>query len=319
MKLSEIFRKYSTEEKSKLAFKEWRDKQGVCCKKCKGTEHYWKRDKWQYECKNCGFRTTLRSGTVMEASKLPYQSWMIALGLISATKKSFSALEIQRQLGHKRYEPVWLMMHKIRVCMGRRDDKYRLDGQIEIDEGFFESHRVKPEKSGDEGEEQETITCKRRQVAVLVMIGSERAKEPHKNKTRPNRKAGYLKMKVIDDVSQKSVEYEIKQNVKKTAKAITDGHGCHSRLEHILADHMSLSCGDPAIMHKVLPWVHIAISNAKKICLGVHHSIKRTYMPNYLNEFCYKFNRRYLINTLFDRLMVACTEAAWYQFRYDCG
>lgn len=318
MKLSEIFKKYSTEEKSKLAFKEWRDKQGVCCKKCKGTEHYWKSDKWQYECKNCGFRTTLRSGTVMEASNMPYQSWMIAIGLISATKKSFSALEIQRQLGHKRYEPIWLMMHKIRVCMGRRDNKYKLDGQIEIDEGFFESHRVKAEEL-ENGDHSAQPATRKRQVAVLVMIESERAIEPHKNKTRPKRKAGYLKMKVIDDLSQQSVEYEIKENVEKSAKATTDGKNCYYRLENILADHTALSCGDPTIMHKVLPWVHIAISNAKKICLGIHHSIKRAYMQNYLNEFCYKFNRRYLAHNLFDRLMIACLEAPWYEFRYEGG
>jgi hypothetical protein len=317
MKLSEIFRRYSNEQKSKLAFKEWRDKQGVCCKKCQGTEHYWKQDKWQYECKNCGFRTTLRSGTVMEASKMPYQSWMIAIALISATKKSFSALEIQRQLGHKRYEPIWLMMHKIRLCMGRRDDKYKLDGQIEIDEGFFESYRVKPEKlkDGDKG----PIPTIKRQVTVLVMVESELAKVPHKNKFRPKRKAGGLKMQVLDKPNRQGIHYEVKKHIEGTAKAITDGATYYTKLESILADHTAYSCGDPTIMPKVMPWVHIAISNAKKICLGIHHSIKRGYMQNYLNEFCYKFNRRYFGDRLFDRLMVACLESAWYGFRYDCG
>lgn len=314
MKLSEIFRRYSTEQKSKLAFKKWRDNRGICCKKCRGTDHYWKQDKWQYECKNCAFRTTLKSGTVLEGSKMPYQYWMIVIGLISATKKSFSALEVQRQLGHRRYEPVWLMMHKLRLCMGRRDNKYKLDGQIEIDEGFFESHRVKTKllKDGDKSLLPPTV---KRQVAVLVMVESERVKEAHKNKTRPNRKAGYLKMKVIDDLSKHGIEYEIKENVKRTAKAITDGRSCYNKLENILASHLALSCGDATIMHKVLPWVHIAISNAKKICLGIHHSIKRPYMQNYLNEFCYKFNRRYLPNDLFDRLMIACVDAPWHSVR----
>jgi hypothetical protein len=311
MKLSEIFRKFSNEQKSKLAFKQWRDKQGVCCKKCQGTDHYWKRDKWQYECKNCGFRTTLRSGTVMQASKMPYQSWMIAIALISATKKSFSALEIQRQIGHKRYEPIWLMMHKIRLCMGRRDDKYKLDGQIEIDEGFFESHRVKTEEP--------TPTIKR-QVTVLVMIESELVKAPHKNKHRPKRRAGHLKMQVMDKPSREGIHYEVKKHVEPGAKAITDGATYYTKLESILADHTAYSaCGDPTMMPKVLPWVHIAISNAKKICLGIHHSIKRGFMQNYLNEYCYKFNRRYLADKLFDRLMVACLESPCYGLRYDCG
>ena len=316
MKLKDIFIKYSSERKSKLAFKQWRDSQGVCCKKCKGTTHYWKGDKWQYECKNCGFRTTLKSGTVMESSKLPYQYWMTAIALMSATKKSFSALEIQRQLGHKRYEPVWYMLHKIRISMGKRDDKYKLDGQLEIDEGFFEGQREKtrtlPEEEmgysayGNDG---------KRQVKVLVMVESERVKKQHKNKSRPKKKVGFLKMKVIEKISKENVDYEIKNHVNPTSTAITDGRNCYTNLENILADHAAYTLNDPTLSHKVMPWVHIAISNAKKICLGVHHSIKRPFMQNYLNEFCYKFNRRYFGDKLFERLMIASVEAPWYGIR----
>ncbi|MEN5133467.1 hypothetical protein ABE471_20240, partial [Elizabethkingia anophelis] len=39
----------------------------------------------------------------------------------STTKKGFSAKEIQKQLGLKRYEPVWAMVHKLRKAMGSRD------------------------------------------------------------------------------------------------------------------------------------------------------------------------------------------------------
>ena len=62
---------------------------------------------------------------------------------MSLTKKGFSALEIQRLIKHKHYEPIWLMMQKIRISIGQRDEKYQLDGYIEMDEGFFEGHRKK--------------------------------------------------------------------------------------------------------------------------------------------------------------------------------
>lgn len=62
---------------------------------------------------------------------------------MSLTKKGFSALEIQRLIKHKRYEPIWLMMQKIRISIVQRDEKYQLDGYIEMDEGFFEGHRKK--------------------------------------------------------------------------------------------------------------------------------------------------------------------------------
>jgi hypothetical protein len=43
---------------------------------------------------------------------------------------------MQRQLGHKRYQPIWEMMHKLRDVMGKRDNKYTLLGGVEVDEGF---------------------------------------------------------------------------------------------------------------------------------------------------------------------------------------
>ena len=73
---------------------------------------------------------------------------------------------------------------------------------------------------------------------------------------------------------------------------------------------------EPDQVGKILPWVHIAISNAKRLLLDVYHDITPDYLQNYLNEFCYKFNRRYSGDGLLDRLMVA---ALTYKndFRYN--
>jgi len=80
-----------------------------------------------------------RSGTLLEASKLPYHYWIYAIFLMVNTKKGISALEMQRQLGHKRYEPIWAMMHKIRQSMGNRDDRYQLDKIVEFDDAFVKT------------------------------------------------------------------------------------------------------------------------------------------------------------------------------------
>lgn len=65
-----------------------------------------------------------------------------------------------------------------------------------------------------------------------------------------------------------------------------------------------------------LPWVHIAISNAKRLFLDIYHDITGRYLQNYLNEFCYKFNRRYFGLNLFDRLLIAAVSYKNH-FRYD--
>lgn len=92
----------------------------------------------------------------------------MGLYLMSLTKKGFSALEVQRLIGHKRYEPIWLMMQKVRIIMGHRDDKYSLDGFIEMDEGFFEGHRKKEATNL----ENKPIKEMDRQVKAIVAVST---------------------------------------------------------------------------------------------------------------------------------------------------
>jgi ribosomal protein L37AE/L43A len=126
MTFKNFYDKYNDEDACKLKFKELREQEGVSCKKCKHTEHYWKSDKSLWQCKKCNFRTSLRSGTVMENSKLPFHYWFVAMQFLTVNKKSFSSLSVQKELKHKRYEPIWAMMHKLRAVMGMRDAQYQL-------------------------------------------------------------------------------------------------------------------------------------------------------------------------------------------------
>src|SRR5574344_277184 len=127
MKLIEFMKRYPTEESCKEAWKAIRIKQGVVCPVCGGIVHYWKSDKECFECASCHYRQSLRANTVMHGSQLPFRYWFIAMHLLTSTKKSISALEVQRQLGHKNYAPIWAMMHKLRLAMGERDSRYGLD------------------------------------------------------------------------------------------------------------------------------------------------------------------------------------------------
>lgn len=90
----------------------------------------------------------MRSGTIMQGSNLSFLIWYKTIFLLTATKKGFSSKEIQKQLGLKRYEPVWFMVHKLRKAMGKRDSRYTLEGMIEFDEGYFtvESSEIEQEK-----------------------------------------------------------------------------------------------------------------------------------------------------------------------------
>lgn len=288
--------------------------EGVICKHCGSKEHYWLPPKEQFQCKTCRFRTTLRSGTVMESSKLSYQYWIAAMHLMTATKKSISALEMQHQLGHKRYQPIWEMMHKIRAVMGKRDNLYQLDEYVELDEGFFESVKVK-EKDELTGQKKPNKRGRgsTRQTKVLVMAstGFDHKHNKPRQKHRPNSSLRYIKMVVLDDLKSTTINAQVVKMIKPEAIAITDGFRSYNRLKDLLAHHLVENV--PAHKaDKVLPWVHTSISNAKRNLLCFFHSIKHEYYQNYLNEFCYNTNRRYFKEKLFDRLVIASVSTTWY-------
>jgi hypothetical protein len=110
--------------------KEQRSQQGIICEKCTGSRHYWLENKHSFQFASCGFRTSIRSGTVLENSNLPIIIWMKAITFITATKKGFSTTELQKQLGMKRYEPVFRMCHKLRKVIGQREDRYKLEKMV---------------------------------------------------------------------------------------------------------------------------------------------------------------------------------------------
>lgn len=301
MSLINFIEQFPDEESCKQKFKEYRDQVGVTCAKCRGREHYWKKDKEQYQCKACKTRTTLKSGTVMHKSKLPFRYWFIAMHLLTATKKSFSAKEIQRQLGHKRYHPIWHMVHKLRQSMGKRDGEYVLAGRIELDEGYFSTEAPLDEK----GKPLKRGRGSQKKSKVLVMAESEMAMAPKKGQ-KP-RRVGYLKMKVIEDLKSGTINKLVKGLASGTTEVDTDDSTSYVDLKDFVPKHNSQVVPKNKV-GEILPWVHIAISNAKRQLINTFHDIKPEFLQNYLDEFCYKFNRRYHEEALFNRLLVACVS-----------
>ena len=290
MNILEFTKRFKDEESCRAYFKSYREQKGIVCPKCGCVHHYWKKNRSEWECKNCGHRTTLTSGTIMHGTKLPMLYWFIAIHLLTATKKTFSAAELQRQLGHKRYQPIWELMHKLRNAMGRRDSEYKLLGSIELDEGFFSTqyNSEEPLKKG-RGSQAKT--------RVLVMTESEPTEVSKKN---IKKSVGHIKMIVIPNLRAQTIDVEVTENIDSDASLTTDDSTSYVHFKNLVKEHKAQVI-QPKDISKVLPWVHIMISNAKRQLLDIYHSVKPEFLQNYLNEFCYKFNRRHC--DLFDRLL----------------
>ena len=261
MKLIDFISKFPDEESCKTKLREYRERHGVVCPRCGSIQHYWKRDKECFECKSCHYRQSLKANTVMHGSQLPVRYWFIAMHLLTSTKKSISASELQRQPGHRNYNPIWAMLHKLRVAMGTRDSRYEVSGMVEVDEGFFSTE------------------------------------VPEGDKDKPLKRG------------------KVRLNVDPSSVIISDDSKSYTNFCKLVKAHIHQVIR-PKEVGKVLPWVHIAISNAKRLLLNIYHDIRPEYLQNYLNEFCWKFNRRFFGEALFDRLMVAAV-AYKNQFRYN--
>lgn len=292
-----------TDEKScRLHFKEQRDKEGVVCKRCRSTEHYWLQNKWSYQCKSCNSRTSLRSGTIMESSKLSFLIWYKTIFLLSTTKKGFSSKEIQRQLGLKRYEPVWAMVHKLRKAMGQREDRYTLEGMLEMDEGYFTV-----EASPQAHNTQKSGRGSKTKSNVMVLAESTILEDIDTGKVE--RQCRYFKAKVLDDHKSEGTDATFEKVIdgEKTI-VFTDKSTSYVNIADYVEIHMSEK-SDAQTTKETLKWVHIAISNAKRNFVGTYHKIKKKYLQLYLNEFVYKLNRRYFGEQIFDRLVIASITA----------
>lgn len=298
MKLIHFMNQFPDEESCELFIKSYREKSGIYCKKCeKVTHHYWFSGSKFFECRRCRRRSSLKSGTVMENSKLPLQVWMLAFMFISATKKGFSCLEFKRQLGLSRYETAFRLMHKIRAAMGRRDSLYLLKDMVEYDEGYVEvatKKLVKNQLKRGKGSQ--------RQAQVAVAAESTPLEDSESGKK--TKVCGYFKMEVIDKVDSEHVNCFIRQNTDGDVILFTDKNTAYANLEKVVNTHFTVTAGTDET-NDTLRWVHKAISNLKRNLLGTYHMVTFKYLQNYLNEFVYKLNRRYFGEKLFERLIIA--------------
>lgn len=301
MTIIELLAQYNTEEICRNDFKERRESQGVKCKKCGCKKHYWLSSKSQWECSKCSFRTGLKSGSFMEHSKLSVLKWYQAIILISFSKKGLSAKEIQRQLQLTRYESTWYLMHRIRRALAKQNAKISLSGTIEFDEGYFtvltSKKRVQKRGRGSNNK-----------AKVAIMVESTPLENP---KTGEKYNAlGHVKMNVLQGHQQSKIDELLENKIAKNSLLITDKSTSYNGLSQNF-EHYSLLSEEHTKLDS-MKWVHIAISNIKRKLLGINHGVKREYLQNYLDEFCFKLNLRKEHGNITESIITAVANNYWY-------
>jgi hypothetical protein len=301
MHFTDFFEQFPDEASCRHHFRLNREKEGIKCKKCGNYHHYWLKGKEQWQCSSCKFRTTLRSGSMMEASKLPLRTWYLAIFFMTYTKKGMSACELQRQLQHSRYDTVWSLMHRVRNAMGNRESLYNLEDMVEFDEAYFEI-------ATPDGIKLKRGKGSQKQQNVAVMAESTPLEDIETGEV--SKSCRYFKMKVLDGHTKESINETIKEWVDEKTIVFSDKSTSYVDIENLVEMHVEEK-SSTEVTNSMLKWVHITISNAKRTFLGIYHHIKGKYLQLYLDEFCYKLNRRSFGPKIFDRAILAVAKSYW--------
>ena len=92
-----------------------------------------------YWCSDCRSYFSVKTGTAMQASKVPLRKWAIAIYLCLTSLKSVSSMKLQRDIGVSQ-PTAWFMLHRIRQAWGS-EDAGPFDGPVEFDETYFGGKR----------------------------------------------------------------------------------------------------------------------------------------------------------------------------------
>lgn len=278
--LIEFQQQYGTETACEQALFQLKWPNGFECPRCKGTKFSVVRNRRLplYQCSICRHQTNVTTGTILECTKLPLTKWFLAFYFVATNRDGISELALAKYIDVT-LKTSWGMLHKIRSAMGEREHIYKLSNSIEMDEAFFGG-----KQSGKRGRGSENKT----QVAVALQLDSNGCPQ-------------YLKLQVIPNAKGKTLLSFAEEN-------ILEGSTIHSdafRSYHTLASRYKVDMKkyDPQSDSEHLKWLYVMISNIKANITGAYHGLNGRYLQRYLDEFCYRFNRRHSAKSVFDHLL----------------
>ena len=265
-----------------LAQQRWPE--GFICPQCGHAHAHWLDSRQLYQCARCRHQVSVTAGTLFHASKLSLQQWFWAIYWVAADKGGISALRLSKLLNVS-WPTAQRVLRKLRIAMGHRDSLYRLSEWIELGDAFIWGKQSGKRGCGAEGKTPIFVAC-----------------ENH------DERAGFLAMQVTDSVSTQRVKQFAKRHLKAEQTVSKDALPALNILteEQIHCPRVT----PPEQAGYWLPWIHIAIANLERYLLGAYHGVTATYLQEYLDEFCYRFNRRFWEPQLPMRLLGVCASHA---------
>ena len=265
---------YSTEDACRAELFHLRFPNGFVCPKCGCMEFYSIRNRNTYQCRSCRHQTSITACTVMHRTHLPLTTWFWAIYLCATDKRGISAVQLSRTLSIC-YESAWYLLDRIRNAMGQRDSQYLFSGIVELDDSYVGGHT----RNGKRGRGTD-------KAKIVVAVSKTDTDVPL-----------FAKMMVVENVKKETLQIIVDQHFEKKTKVECDSYQSYLGLKDVEVMPKKYQAGD-------LHWLHKAISNLKTFLMGTYHG-RCTNLQAYLDEYCFRFNRRMTGEQIFLRLVRA--------------
>lgn len=292
LSMPDFLRDYGTEGQCEQALEAIRWPNGFGCPRCAHAAHYVLRDgvRKVFQCNACRHQASLIAGTVFQGTKLPLTIWFLAIYLISQAKTGLSALALKRQLGVS-YPTAWLIHHKLMQVMAEREERYVLEGNVQVDDAYLGGER----SGGKVGRGSEN------KVPFVAAVSLSEDGRPLRIKLTP-----------VSGFTLKAISVWAKDHLAPASVVFSDGLACFGAVTEVGCSHQ------PTVMAGRKPkdvpefkWINTILGNLKTSLSGAYHAFDfRKYAARYLAAFCYRFNRRFDLRTLHQRLLIAAAGCA---------
>lgn len=287
LSMAEFTDRYGSQDKCEAALIEARWPKGFVCPSC-GCGHsssFRREGRLYFQCTACRHQSSLISGTIFEATKLPLSRWFLAMHLLTQSKNNVAALELKRHLGVC-YKSAWLIKHKLMEVMRLREDSRQLDGRVEIDDAYLGGER----SGGKTGRGSEN------KVPFVAAVQTTPAGQPQLVCLRQQPFTG------------EEVAVFAARSLAPSATVVSDGLWCFGAVQIVGAAHERVVTGSGKASTAVpqLRAVNTFLGNLKRALGGTYHAFDfAKYAHRYLAEAQYRFNRRFNLHSILARLIRA--------------
>jgi transposase-like protein len=288
--------RFGTEAACREALFAMRWREGLTCPACGHRGFCQLRTRKVFQCNRCKKQLSLTAGTVFQDSKLPLVTWFAAIYHLTQAKNGISSIELARRLG-VRQPTAWLVKHKLMRAMAAREAaKPKLAGRVEVDDAYLGGER----SGGKRGRGAAGKTP----IIAAVETTAER---------RPKR----LRLTVVKGFRKREVEKLAKAAIEPGANVVSDGLSCWPAVEKAGCQHfpMATGAGKRAASWAPFRWVNTTLGNVKTAIAGTYHHVSPKHARSYLTSYAYRFDRRFRLDSIVERLAWAAVHTAPQPYR----